>query len=177
MTLTPSNQPHTQTHAQLISRLDSLLCNFLCTLIRVVCERKAKFISVAHLSTFICVWHLFVATFCGFAVLTFYAFLHCLVSFIPTPPSLSLFLLFFCFIFTSHSTLSFCLSPWQHPLPASSSSSSDDRRRVDLWCLFILLFGRLLACHLKSRGYQATLPTTLHCHLVPLAPSPQQTSS
>lgn len=151
MTLTPSNQPHTQTHAQLISRLDSLLCNFLCTLIRVVCERKAKFISVAHLSTFICVWHLFVATFCGFAVLTFYAFLHCLVSFIPTPPSLSLFLLFFCFIFTSHSTLSFCLSPWQHPLPASSSSSSDDRRRVDLWCLFILLFGRLLACHLKSR--------------------------
>lgn len=86
MTLTPSNQPHTQTHAQLISRLDSLLCNFLCTLIRVVCERKAKFISVAHLSTFICVWHLFVATFCGFAVLTFYAFLHCLVSFIPHSP-------------------------------------------------------------------------------------------
>lgn len=81
-----TNHTHTHTYAQLISRLDSLLCNFLCTLIRVVCERKAKFISVAHLSTFICVWHLFVATFCGFAVLTFYAFLHCLVSFGSTPP-------------------------------------------------------------------------------------------
>lgn len=116
----------------------------------------------------------FVATFCGFAVLTFYAFLHCLVSFSSTTPHplpLSLFVLFFCSIFTLLSTLSFCLSPWQLPLPASSSS--DDRRRVDLWRLFIFFaFGRLLACHLKSRvpGYSPDYPPCpLHSPL-PLSP-------
>lgn len=45
-----------------------------------------------------------------------------------------------CSIFTLRSTLYLCLSPWQLPLPASSPSPSDDRRRVDLWRLYIFLF-------------------------------------
>lgn len=87
---------HTRTHTQLISRPDSLLCNFLCTLIRVcvVCakERRNLFpLRICRLSS--ACGTFFAVTFCDFAVLTFYAFPHCLVSFFclfPPLPSASL---------------------------------------------------------------------------------------